>query len=182
VETAATQMNTLIDAMLDLSRTSRQSLVIGVVDLKTLVSAARAELEPETPDQRVVWTIQPLPLVMADPTSLQQVLVNLLANALKYSRTRSEAQIEIWAEDRPTEWAVFVRDNGVGFDSRYADKLFGVFQRLHRQDEFEGTGVGLANVRRIITRHGGSVSAQSKLGEGATFGFTLPQQSQIDQG
>lgn len=182
VETAATQMNTLIDAMLDLSRTSRQSLVIGVVDLQTLVRAARAELEPETPDQRVIWTIRPLPLVMADPTSLQQVLVNLLANALKYSRTRPEAQIEIWAEERPTEWAVFVRDNGVGFDSRYADKLFGVFQRLHRQDEFEGTGVGLANVRRIITRHGGTVSAHSKLGEGATFGFTLPRQSQIDRG
>ncbi len=175
VDTAAARMNTLIDAMLDLSRTSRQPLVIGTIDLEAVVTAARSELEPELPDQRVVWTIGPLPPVVADHTTLRQVLVNLLANALKYSRTRSEAHIEIWVEERSTEWALFVRDNGVGFDSKYADKLFGVFQRLHRQDEFEGTGVGLANVRRIITRHGGTVFAQSRLGEGATFGFTLPR-------
>ncbi|UQN08988.1 ATP-binding protein [Deinococcus sp. QL22] len=175
VDTAATQMNTLIDAMLDLSRTSRQPLLIQLVDLENLVMAARSELEPETPEQRVVWTVQPLPLVEADHITLRQVMVNLLSNALKYSRTRPEAQIEIWAEERPQEWAVFVRDNGVGFDPRYVDKVFGVFQRLHRQEEFEGTGIGLANVRRIITRHGGTVFAQGSLGEGATFGFTLPR-------
>ncbi|THF66686.1 GAF domain-containing protein [Deinococcus sp. Arct2-2] len=175
VDTAATQMNTLIDAMLDLSRTSRQPLLLRLVDLENLVMAARSELEPETPDQRVVWTVQPLPLLVADHITLRQVMVNLLSNALIYSRTRPEAQIEIWSEERPHEWAVFVRDNGVGFDPRYADKLFGVFQRLHRQEEFEGTGVGLANVRRIITRHGGTVFAQGSLGEGATFGFTLPR-------
>ncbi|MGI8748388.1 MAG: sensor histidine kinase, partial [Deinococcus sp.] len=99
-----------------------------------------------------------------------------LSNALKYSRTREVAVIEVWAEERPQEWAVFVRDNGVGFDAKYKDKLFAVFQRLHRADEFEGIGVGLANVRRIITKHGGEVSGQSTLGEGATFGFTLPRE------
>ncbi|UQN10749.1 ATP-binding protein [Deinococcus sp. QL22] len=175
VDTAASQMNTLIDAMLDLSRTSRQPLLIRLVDLENLVTAARSELEPEMPDQRVEWTMGPLPLVEADHITLRQVIVNLLANALKYSRTRPEARIEIWAEERPQEWAVFVRDNGVGFDPKYADRLFGVFQRLHRQEEFEGTGIGLANVRRIITRHGGTVFAHGSLGEGATFGFTLPR-------
>ncbi|SMB82936.1 Bacteriophytochrome (light-regulated signal transduction histidine kinase) [Deinococcus hopiensis KR-140] len=177
VNTAAEQMNTLIDAMLDLSRTSRQPLVMGLVDLEVLITAARSELEPEIQEQHVVWSVKPLPLVLADHTTLRQVLINLLSNALKYSRTRPEAHIEIWAEERTQEWAVFVRDNGVGFDPRYTDKLFGVFQRLHRHEEFEGTGVGLANVRRIIARHGGTVFARSVLNEGATFGFTLPRPS-----
>ena len=100
-----------------------------------------------------------------------------LSNALKYTRKNSQAVIEVWAEERPDAWAICVRDNGVGFDPRYADKLFGVFQRLHRADEFEGTGVGLANVRRIVTRHGGTVFAQGTLGGGATFGFTLPRRA-----
>jgi light-regulated signal transduction histidine kinase (bacteriophytochrome) len=103
------------------------------------------------------------------------VLINFFGNAIKYTRTREVARIEVWAEERPNTWAIFVRDNGVGFDPKYADKLFGVFQRLHRADEFEGTGVGLANVRRIITKHGGEVSAQGQLEEGATFSFTLPK-------
>ncbi|WP_342744580.1 sensor histidine kinase [Deinococcus hopiensis] len=102
-------------------------------------------------------------------------MINLLSNALKYSRTQLEAHIEICVEERPHEWAVFVRDNGMGFDPRYTNKLFGVFQRLHRHDEFEGTRVGLANVRRIITRHGGTVFAHGVLNEVATFGCTLPR-------
>ncbi|WP_261664928.1 sensor histidine kinase [Deinococcus sp. Marseille-Q6407] len=110
-----------------------------------------------------------------DRDTLHQAVVNLLSNALKYTRTREQARIEVWAEEGVYEWTVFVRDNGVGFDPRYSERLFGVFQRLHRADEFEGTGVGLANVRRIVTRHGGTVFAESQLGEGATFGFTLPK-------
>ncbi|UQN09351.1 ATP-binding protein [Deinococcus sp. QL22] len=175
VDTAAGRMNVLIDALLDLSRTSRQPLRIGPVDLEQLIATARADLEPETAQRPVRWMIRPLPSVMADQATLRQVMINLLSNALKYSRTRSEPQIEIWAEERGQEWAIFVRDNGVGFDPRYADKLFGAFQRLHRQEEFEGTGVGLANVRRIVTRHGGTVSAHSQVDQGATFEITLPR-------
>ena len=173
---AAIRMNTLIDAMLDLSRTSRLPLRLRLLDLGSLVEATRSELEPEVTDRQVEWRVGSLPLVMGDQDTLHQVLSNLLSNALKYSRTREVAVIEVWAEERSQEWAVFVRDNGVGFDAKYQHKLFAVFQRLHRTEEFEGIGIGLANVRRIITRHGGEVSASSVLGEGATFSFTLPRE------
>ncbi|WP_051935660.1 GAF domain-containing protein [Deinococcus sp. YIM 77859] len=175
VDEAAARMNTLIDAMLDLSRTSRLPLHPGPLDLGLLVDSVRAELEADALGRHVEWVIAPLPLVTGDAETLRQVMVNLLGNALKYTRTREQARIEVWAEERPQEWAILVRDNGVGFDPRYGGKLFGVFQRLHRHDEFEGTGVGLANVRRIIARHGGTVFAQGAVGEGATFGFTLPR-------
>lgn len=175
VEESAERMNTLIDAMLELSRTSRQLLNVRLLDLGALVSVVRSELEPETLERTVVWQVGALPLVLADHDLLRQVLINLLSNALKYTRTRDAAQIAIWAEEREEAWEISVRDNGVGFDPRYADKIFGVFQRLHRQEEFEGTGVGLANVRRIIARHGGRVWAHSQLNQGATFVFTLPK-------
>ncbi|GGR07990.1 GAF domain-containing sensor histidine kinase [Deinococcus ruber] len=173
VEDATARMNTLIDAMLNLSRTSRQPLRLGLVDMGALLESVQAELMVGELDRRVEWRFSVLPMVSADFDLLRQVMVNLLSNALKYSRTRQPAVIEVWADERETEWEFFVRDNGVGFDTRYKDKLFGVFQRLHRQDEFEGTGVGLANVRRIVARHGGQVSAQGALNEGATFSFTL---------
>ena len=175
VDEAAARMNTLIDAMLDLSRTARQPLRAGVVDLGALVASVRGEVELDALDRQVTWRVSPLPLVTGDPDLLRQVLLNLLSNALKYTRDRAETVIEVGAEERPDEWSIFVRDNGVGFDPRYQDKLFGVFQRLHRADEFEGTGVGLATVRRIISRHGGQVSAQGEPGVGATFRFTLPR-------
>ncbi|MFC4638276.1 ATP-binding protein [Deinococcus hohokamensis] len=174
VDEAAQRMNALIDAMLNLSRTSRLPLRIGPVDLGALVWQVRQEFEPDLVARQVQWDIQPLPRVMGDQDTLRQVIQNLLSNALKYTHTRDVAVIRVWAEEREGETAVFVQDNGVGFDARYADKLFGVFQRLHRQDEFEGVGVGLANVRRIVQRHGGVVTAHSQVDEGATFGFTLP--------
>ncbi len=115
--------------------------------------------------------------MQGDHNLLRQVLVNLLGNAVKYTRGREQTIIEVGAKDRPHDVKVWVRDNGAGFDPRYANKLFGVFQRLHRTEEFEGTGVGLANVRRIVLRHGGTVSADGAPGEGATFSFTLPKPS-----
>jgi len=175
IEGAAGRMNTLIDAMLDLSRTSRLPLRVGWVDLGALVVRAQEEALPELSDRDVEWRVSPLPMVLGDHDTLLQVMLNLISNALKYSRHRDVALVEIWAEERDREWEVFVRDNGAGFDPRYQDKLFGVFQRLHRNDEFEGIGVGLANVKRVIQRHGGRVSARGALGAGATFSFTLPK-------
>ncbi|UBV44337.1 GAF domain-containing protein (plasmid) [Deinococcus taeanensis] len=175
VDDAAQRMNTLIDAMLELSRTTRQPLKPEPVNLNALVQQAQRDSEPDLLGRTVRWEVGALPVVPGDPNLLRQVMDNLLANALKYTRGREVAVIRVWAEDRPAETAVFVADNGVGFDPRHAGKLFGVFQRLHRADEFEGTGVGLANVRRIIQRHGGQVFARSDPGAGAAFGFVLPK-------
>ncbi|WP_310582592.1 ATP-binding protein, partial [Deinococcus sp.] len=200
VEKAALRMSALIDAMLDLSRTSRQEMRLGVVDLNLLAARAMEDVQPDTLERVMEWRMQRLPLVMGDRASLQQVMTNLFSNAVKYSRTRAVAVIEVWAEQTDSEWSVHVRDNGVGFDANYQDKLFGVFQRLHSEREFEGTGIGLATVRRIVLRHGGRVSARSgpdqtgpdqtgpgqpKLDQpggargvqdqGATFSFTLPK-------
>ncbi|MGY2897164.1 GAF domain-containing protein [Deinococcus sp. UYEF24] len=172
---SADRMNILIDAMLDLSRRSTTPLRLGLVDLEALVSVVRADLEAETLNRQVNWQIAPLPPVVGDRETLRQVLTNLISNALKYTRKQPETSIEIWAEDQGTHWTVSVRDNGVGFDPSYQDRLFGVFQRLHSDRDFEGTGVGLATVKRIILKHEGKVFAQSRPGQGATFGFTLPK-------
>ena len=173
---AAERMNTLIDAILDLSRNSTAPLRWGLVDLGGLVSVVRADLEAETLDRQVSWNIAPLPSVMGDRETLRQVLTNLISNALKYTRTQSVPRIEVWAEDQGTHWSVSVRDNGVGFDPKYRSRLFGVFQRPHSEREFEGTGVGLATVKRIVLKHEGQVFAEGQPGAGATFGFTLPKQ------
>ncbi|UQN09468.1 ATP-binding protein [Deinococcus sp. QL22] len=175
MDQAAARMTTLIDAILELSRTSQQPLHLRMVDLGTVVASVRELLEPEAIHRQVRWTVGPLPLVMGDLGLLRQVIENLLSNALKYTTPRAEAHIEVWAEESPQDWRVSVRDNGVGFDAGYTHKLFGVFQRLHRQEEFEGNGVGLANVRRVITRHSGTVTAEGVLDQGATFSFTLPK-------
>ncbi|WP_221090746.1 sensor histidine kinase [Deinococcus aquaedulcis] len=172
---AATQMNALIDAMLNLSRAGRQELRLAQVDLGALTRSILAELQPEVQGRQVAFEVGALPTVYADPALLRQVLANLLGNAVKYTARCEHARIEVWAEERAPGWTVHVRDNGVGFDPRYSHKLFGVFQRLHRAEEFGGSGVGLANVRRILQRHGGTWSAQGQPGQGATFSFTLPR-------
>ncbi|WP_022802693.1 sensor histidine kinase [Deinococcus ficus] len=175
IEDSATRMNTLIDAMLDLSRTSVLPLRSESVDLGALVNRARRDLELDTEDRTVQWNVGALPVVRGDPETLQQVMTNLLSNAVKYTRNEAVTHVRVWAEDQGEMWLISVQDNGVGFDARYADKLFGVFKRLHRPEDFEGTGVGLANVQRIVRRHGGEVWAQGSVGSGATFQFTLPK-------
>lgn len=172
---AAERMGTLIDDLLAFSRTSRASLDKQPVSLSTLVREAQAEIAAQAAGRTIVWKVQDeLPEVHADPALLRLALVNLLSNAVKYTGTRDVAEIEVGTTMNNGEVVVFVRDNGVGFDMQYAHKLFGVFQRLHRQDEFEGTGIGLANVRRIIHRHGGRTWAEAQVDRGATFFFSLP--------
>ena len=175
VEDSALSLNQLIDGMLELSRTSRQPLRLSSVDLGQLVAAARKEVMAAAPARQITWQVAALPEVPGDAALLRRVVIALLSNALKYTRTRPQAEVDIWAEEQPNAWTVFVRDNGVGFDPYYQDKLFTVFQRLHRQEDFEGAGVSLANARRIITRHGGQMAAQGQPGAGATFAFSLPK-------
>jgi two-component system sensor histidine kinase/response regulator len=173
---SAQQMNHLIDDLLDFSRTSRAEMRRIEVNLHELLEKIIHDLQPEVEGRNIIWKKDPLPCVLGDPSLLRQVFNNLLFNAIKYTRPRDPAKIEIGClnEGDANETVIFVRDNGVGFDMQYADKLFGVFQRLHRKEEFEGTGIGLANVRRIIARHGGRTWAEGKIDEGATFYFSLP--------
>jgi len=172
---SAKQMGRLIDDLLTFSRTARAELTKSKTDLSSLVQSAIRDLGQEARQRDIQWVIGELPEVEADHALLRQVLLNLLGNALKYTRTRKQTRIEIGSCDNDAEHIIFVRDNGVGFDMRYAHKLFGVFQRLHRASDFEGTGVGLANVRRIIHRHGGRCWAEAELNKGATFYFSLPK-------
>ncbi len=174
ISDAARRMSGLIDDLLNFSRMGRQPLRVQEVALGALVDEARAELTPDTEGREVTWKVGALPTVRGDPGLLKLVVLNLLTNALKYSRNNAHSVIEVDSRIQGGEVVVWVRDNGVGFDSRFGERLFGVFQRLHRQEEFEGTGIGLANVRRIVTRHGGRVWAESELGQGATFSFSLP--------
>jgi signal transduction histidine kinase len=174
--TSVRQMGCLIDELLAFSQMGRVEMMRTKTNLQSLVPDVIHGLQQETQAREIRWRIASLPEVQADPALIRQVFVNLLANAIKYTRTRDVAEIEIGVQAAPKEIIFFVRDNGVGFDMRYADKLFGVFQRLHRAEEFEGTGVGLANVRRIINRHGGRTWAESTQGTGAIFYFSLPEQ------
>jgi len=169
----AKQMGQLIDDLLSFSRLSRQALKIQRVEMAGLARQALAELRAEQEGRRVEVSIRDMPAGQGDPALLRQVLVNLLSNALKFTRRREAAQIEVGWRTEGGEPVWFVRDNGVGFDMRYGDKLFSVFQRLHRPEEYEGTGVGLAIVQRIIHRHGGRVWAEAEVDKGATFYFTL---------
>jgi light-regulated signal transduction histidine kinase (bacteriophytochrome) len=183
IANAARQMGMLIDDLLAFSRMGRMELRHSNVALDSLVHEAVDSLQMEMQGRQIKWKIGCLPEVKADPAMLRQVWTNLIANAIKYSQTRQPAEIEInCAPPANGEYVFFVRDNGVGFDMKYADKLFGIFQRLHSADEFEGTGIGLANVRRIVSRHGGRTWAEGKIDAGATFFFSLPKQQSPTQG
>lgn len=151
----------------------RRDLTLRVSGLKSVVDEVIADLAPEYVGRQIDWMIGNLPFVECDPGLIKQVFQNLLSNAVKFTRPRTPAVIEVGQKDRDGIPAVFVHDNGVGFNMKYADKLFGVFQRLHRPEDFEGTGVGLATVQRIIQKHGGRIWVEAEVDKGATFYFTL---------
>ncbi|MBW4052971.1 MAG: response regulator [Proteobacteria bacterium] len=174
VAAQATRMGALIEDLLRLSRVGREPLQKRSVDMRTLVQEVVGELHAAEAARSLEITVGELPAVQADPSLLRQVWVNLVANALKFTRRRADARIEIGGATRAGDKLYSIRDNGAGFDSRRAERLFGIFQRLHSATEFEGTGVGLSIARRIIERHGGSIWAQSEPDRGAEFHFTLP--------
>ena len=167
------QMSGLIDALLDFSRMGRVEMQQEKVPVSRLIEEARKQLSRELEGREIEWKIGELPEARGDPIMLRQVFVNLISNAVKYTRSRKPAKIEIGSKAGPDETVYFIRDNGVGFDMKYAGKLFGVFQRLHPTREFEGTGIGLANVQRILHGHGGRIWAESAPDKGATFYFTF---------
>lgn len=171
---AAKQMGTLIDDLLRFSRMGRVEMHKTKINLEQLVRQVVVDLEPERQGQGTIWEINELNAVYGDPSLLRQVIVNLLSNAVKFTGKREQAHIEISSKKGDYETVIRVHDNGVGFDMQYVDKLFGVFQRLHHKKDFEGTGIGLANVRRIINRHGGRTWAEGSPENGASFYFSLP--------
>ncbi len=175
IQDSAIRMGRLIDDLLEFARLGRTELHPTPVNIRQLVDQTLKTLRPATEGRAIEWKIGALPVVQGDNAMLQQVLINLIDNAIKFTRPREKAEIEIAGCQEREADVVFVRDNGVGFDPRYADKLFGVFQRLHGRDEFEGTGIGLATVERIIRRHGGRAWAEGAPGKGAQVFFSLPR-------
>lgn len=169
------KMSNMIDDLLNLARLDRRSMTRHVTSLRSLVEGVIHELESEAADRKIDWRVGSLPSVHCDPGLIQQVFVNLLSNAVKYTRQRERAVIEVGQSTVAEQVVVFVRDNGAGFDLQYASRLFGTFQRFHTEEEFEGTGVGLATVQRIIRKHGGRIWAEAETNKGATFYFTLDE-------
>ncbi|QDE40823.1 PAS domain S-box protein [Luteibacter pinisoli] len=175
ISSSSRRMAQLIDDLLVFSRLGRGALRLQTVDMQSLVDEARALAESEARDRRIEWQVAPLPIAIGDENMLRTVWQNLLGNAVKYTGNREIAHIEVGVDRTPAgDYEFFVRDNGAGFDMQYASKLFGVFQRLHRSSEFPGNGIGLANVRRIVARHGGRTWAEGETDRGATFHFSLP--------
>jgi len=178
ISLSAERMGELIDDLLAFSRLGRVELEKKDVSLDELVRETMGDFKAEAKNRHIVWKILPLPTVWAGRALLRMALVNLISNAIKFTSPREEAVIEIGcASDKNDQTAIYIRDNGVGFDAAYVDQLFGVFQRLHTRKEFEGTGIGLANVQRIIHRHGGETWAEGAVDAGATFYFSLPKES-----
>ena len=166
-------MGMLVDDLLNLARVGRRGLALQITGLNSLINEVVTELKPEWEGRNVKWMLADLPYAECDPGLMKQVFQNLISNALKFTRPRGQAVIEIGQQRQNGSPVIFVRDNGVGFNMKYAEKLFGVFQRLHRAEDFEGTGVGLATVQRIIQKHGGRIWVEAELDKGATFYFNL---------
>jgi light-regulated signal transduction histidine kinase (bacteriophytochrome) len=173
IEEGTLRMGQLVDDLLNLARVGRRDLSLQVTGLKAVIEEVIDGLKPEMADRQIEWRVGNLSYVDCDPGLMKQVFQNLLSNAVKFTRPRPQAVIEIGQEEQDGTRVIYVRDNGVGFSMKYVDKLFGVFQRLHRVEDFEGTGVGLATVQRIIQKHGGHIWAEAELEKGATFYFTL---------
>ncbi|HEY3761734.1 MAG TPA: ATP-binding protein [Verrucomicrobiae bacterium] len=177
ISKATTKMGRLIEDLLEFSRMGRKDLQLAPVDMNLLLDEVWRELEPERKGRKISWKAAALPEVKGDRAMLKQVWVNLLSNAVKYTGRREQAEIRVGVTQNngnTGEVEFFVKDNGAGFEMQYAGKLFGVFQRLHDKEEFDGTGIGLANVRRIVMRHGGNIRAEAEKDKGATFYFSLP--------
>jgi light-regulated signal transduction histidine kinase (bacteriophytochrome) len=173
----AQRMGELIDNLLAFSRMGRREIILQPLDMDAMVNGVVEELRAAEPERSIEFTLSPLPRARGDVAMMRQVWVNLLSNAVKFSRKRQTAHIEVGCREEEGELHYWVKDDGAGFDMQYADKLFGVFQRLHRQDEFEGTGVGLAIVQRILHRHKGHIWGEGKPDGGATLHFVLPLSS-----
>ena len=177
---AANRLDNLVDDLLAFSRIGRAETKKTTINIEQLVESVVAEIAPDTQGRNIAWRIGTLPMSYGDPSLLRLVFSNLISNAVKFTRIREQAQIEIGLlDDTPEEVIIFVRDNGVGFDMKYKDKLFGVFQRLHSHEAFEGTGIGLATVQRIVHRHGGRVWAEGAVDNGATFFVALPKPGKV---
>ena len=173
IQAGTQKMGLLVDELLNLARVGRHALSLKPSRLNSIVEEVVAILQPDSDGREVEWNIADLPEIECDPVLVKQVFQNLLANALKFTRPRAQAVIEVRCKDENGQPVFMVRDNGLGFSMKYVDKLFGVFQRLHRTEDFEGTGIGLATVQRIVQKHGGRVWAEGELDKGATFYFTL---------
>jgi light-regulated signal transduction histidine kinase (bacteriophytochrome) len=182
INEAATSAGQLVDDLLSFSQLGRTTLAVSPVDMHKLVQEIIRSVEPDIRGRHLEWRVQPLPATTGDARLIRQALYNLIDNALKYTRDRSPAIVEISGEQTRSECTYVVRDNGVGFDMAYVHKLFGVFQRLHRMEEFAGTGIGLALTRRIIERHGGWIEARGVVNEGAEFRFALPRRGDSRDG
>ena len=179
ISASALKMGKLIDDILSFSRMGRVEMKMECVRMDLLLTEVLQEIQPVWQGREVTFTISPLPEVEGDPALLKMVWTNLVSNAVKFTGRRPRAVIEIGClPDRPEEEVFFVRDDGAGFNMQYQDKLFGLFQRLHSEEEFEGTGLGLANVRRIILRHGGRTWGEGAIDRGATFYFSLPKRKE----
>ena len=180
IQAGAQKMGVLVDELLNLARVGRHALRLQPTQLNAMVAEVIAILQPDCEGRQVEWMIADLPAVECDPVLVKQIFQNLLANALKFTRPRAHAVIEVSHKEEDGQPMFMVRDNGVGFSMKYVDKLFGVFQRLHRAEEFEGTGIGLVTVQRIVRKHGGRVWAEGELNKSAAFYFTLGVGKQIE--